>query len=196
MYDYGNAPYEKDSGKTKTVTYSILELAEGGLLFDYVALTGKFSEPVARYFFKEFLNGLDHIHRSGFAHRDLKPENIMLDKDFNLKIVDFGFAAPINGYNKSGWLKSNVGTTNYMAPEIHKSEAYQGKSVDFFAAAIILFILTCEHPPFNSAEPQDAFYKLISSNRADLFWNIHLHKRKDGLNFLSKDLKELIHSLL
>jgi len=40
------------------------------------------------------MEGLGYLHSSGFAHRDLKPENLMLDNNFNLKIADFGFAAP------------------------------------------------------------------------------------------------------
>lgn len=119
IYEHGTELYIKNNGKSKIVTYIVLELAEGGLLFDYIALGGKFSEPVARYYFKQFMLGLDHCHRNGFAHRDLKPENLMLDSEFNLKIVDFGFATPHMGKDNSGLLKTNLGTRNYMAPEIH-----------------------------------------------------------------------------
>ena len=41
--------------------------------------------------------GLDFCHVNGVAHRDLKPDNLLLDKNFNLKIADFGYAAPFHG---------------------------------------------------------------------------------------------------
>jgi len=53
---------------------------------------GNFSEPLARYYFKEFMNGLSHCHLNGIAHRDLKPDNLLVDANFDLKIADFGFA--------------------------------------------------------------------------------------------------------
>ena len=58
------------------------------------------------------------MHKSGITHRDLKPENIVLDHDYNAKIVDFGFAAPLEGRDGSGFLRSFKGTLAYMAPEI------------------------------------------------------------------------------
>lgn len=75
----GSAEYKKKKGDSKQVSYIVLELAQGGELFDYIANTGAFSEPVARYFFNQLLSGLDHCHMSGFAHRDLKPENLLMD---------------------------------------------------------------------------------------------------------------------
>jgi serine/threonine protein kinase len=78
------------------------ELAEGGELFFYVKNSGAFSEDFARYIYLRMLNSLKYVHDGGFAHRDIKPDNILLDKDFNIKIADFGFAGPIMGRNNSG----------------------------------------------------------------------------------------------
>jgi len=117
--DYGQDVYIKDSGKVRTVSFIVLELASGGEIFDYIANSGKFNENLARYYFHQFMSGLKHCHDQGVAHRDLKPENLLLDENFNLKIADFGFAAPVQGRDGSGELHTKLGTMNYMAPEIH-----------------------------------------------------------------------------
>ena len=65
------------------------------------------------------MEGLDYCHSKGVTHRDLKPENILLDSNYIIKIADFGFAAPIEGRDGKGYLKTKLGTMNYMAPEIH-----------------------------------------------------------------------------
>lgn len=118
----------------------------------------------------------------------------MLDSDFNLKIADFGFAGPTAGRDGGGTLSTNLGTSNYMAPEIHLGQEYDGKSIDIFASAIILFIMVAEHPPFTAAQPNDPFYRCIAANRADIFWKTHL-KEKDP-NFFTEEFKDLIQSML
>lgn len=62
---------------------------------------------------------MDYIHSKGVAHRDLKPENILFDENYNIKLADFGFAAPVFGKDDSGCLNTRLGTESYMAPEIH-----------------------------------------------------------------------------
>ena len=117
--EIGHDTYVKSSGKTKEVDYIVLELAGGGELFDFVAISGRFDEPTARYYFRQFMEGLAFCHEKGITHRDLKPENLLLDSNYTLKIADFGFAAPVDGRDGSGYLTTKLGTLNYMAPEIH-----------------------------------------------------------------------------
>jgi serine/threonine protein kinase len=89
---------------TMTVSYLDLEFAARGEIFEFVENLGAFPEPIARFYYKQLLSALDHIHRSGIAHRDIKPENIFLDKDYNLKIADFGFSTFLQGRSGDGIL--------------------------------------------------------------------------------------------
>jgi serine/threonine protein kinase len=143
------------------------------------------------------MHGLLHCHNKGVAHRDLKPENLLLDKEYDLKIADFGFAGPMAGRDGKGYLETPLGTPAYMAPELLKKQKYSGDAVDIFAAAAILFILVAQHPPFNQAEEkQDPFYKMIASNRSDLFWRTHCKTKPGKDKFFSDDFKDLIQSML
>ena len=115
-----DAVITKSSGATYEALVIILELAQGGELFDYVATGGKFPDPIARKYFQQLIEGLEYVHGQGLAHRDLKPENLLFDQFYSLKVADFGFAAPLAGRDGSGYLKTRLGTESYMAPEIHQ----------------------------------------------------------------------------
>jgi len=49
------------------------------------------------------------------VHRDLKPENLLLDKDYNIKLIDLGLA---NSTKDSVALCTACGSPNYAAPEV------------------------------------------------------------------------------
>lgn len=74
---------------------------------------------------------------------------MLLDEKYNLKIIDFGFAAPVMGRDGKGSLHTDLGTPGYMAPEIRDEKDYKGHEVDLFAVGVILFIMYTGHPPFD-----------------------------------------------
>jgi serine/threonine-protein kinase Chk1 len=71
LVDSGTAKFAT-SKNSKDVFYIAIELARGGVLFDFIDLTGQFTEKVARYFFHQLIEGLDYMHMEGYSHRDLK----------------------------------------------------------------------------------------------------------------------------
>ena len=79
---------------------------------------------------------------NGFVHRDLKLENIMLkSKDsWEIKLVDFGFAEPINDKE----LVSKAGTPGYIPPEIFKLNPYTAKG-DVFSIGVIFYSVSSTH---------------------------------------------------
>jgi len=140
------------------------------------------------------LQVMHYMHINQVAHRDLKPENIFMDDKFNLRFADFGFAAAMQGHDGSGFLKTILGTTAYMAPELITKTAYFGHNVDLFALGIILFILYTGHPPFNTANPKDPHYRLLAEGQADLFWKQHSKSKEKG--FFSEEFMDLITNML
>ncbi|KAG0367161.1 hypothetical protein BGZ54_004305 [Gamsiella multidivaricata] len=90
----------------------VMQLAEGGELFDAVKDRGRFSEPLARHVFRQLLNGVKYMHDRGIVHRDLKLENILItDRGaMTVTISDFGLA---NIVNRGRLLSTVCGTPMY-----------------------------------------------------------------------------------
>lgn len=191
--------YVKKNGSTYKVVSIVMELVPNGELFEYVADSGRFSEAVARTYFKTIVETLEYCNREGICHRDMKPENLLFGENFVLKIADFGFATLVAGKDGSGQLTTILGTESYMAPEIHLRNPYSGPAVDLFATAIILFILISGTPPFAKADPKnDPHYKLLCVGKQETFWKAHeRNKPKEaGQNFYSDEFKELMNAML
>lgn len=60
--------------ETKCTIFLVMELANGGELFDRIKIDYGTREDTAKYFFQQLLEGVRHCHEQGVCHRDLKPE--------------------------------------------------------------------------------------------------------------------------
>ena len=188
--------YENDFGTlikknkvSKKVFYIKIEYLPNGSLFDYIYETKKpFTENQSKIIIKTLIETLNYIHENNYCHRDLKPENIMLDENYNLKIVDFGFAEKLN-VNLNGKLNSIIGTPSYSSPELLLKQSYYGISNDVFSIGVIMFILVTGKMPFKIAIKDDIHYNLIINNQIDKFWECK------NVN-LSNDFKSLFFSLI
>ena len=76
----------------KNIVYMLLEHASNGSLFFYIDLEKGLPEILSLRFLYETALGLQYLHRNKIIHRDIKPENLLLDKNFKIKICDFGWS--------------------------------------------------------------------------------------------------------
>ena len=183
--------FKKTINKTDQI-YLVQELCINGEIFEYVAFSGKFSDRVTRYYFKQLIEGLAEIHKKGYAHRDLKPENLFFDKNFDLKIADFGFSCKMSGDNNDLKLQQDCGTQGYTCPEINVKYPYHGELADLFSSSVILFIFNTQRPPFSNALYDDNYYKYICYNRVDEFWD--KHKKYNQVDIINEEFKSLLIS--
>lgn len=125
-----SAVYTEEDGTTSDVKYMALELARHGNLFDIIVDSGKFSDNLARYYFHQLVEAIEHMHSKGIAHRDLKLENILIDENFDLKLTDFGFSDEEKVSDRT------CGTNIYMAPEMHVQDEFETIPADIFTLGV------------------------------------------------------------
>lgn len=84
---------------TGSKIYIVMELMEGGELFDYVVQKGTLTEEEASKIVRKVTSAIAYMHSQNFIHRDLKPENLLLKRtpkgpydDIDVKIIDFGLS--------------------------------------------------------------------------------------------------------
>jgi len=115
---------------TQTKLYLILELAEGGDLYDFITKHDKgVEEGLARSIFHDVVSAISYCHRLHIVHRDLKPENLVfcnVKSSPVVKLTDFGLS---RSYMPGEMLDTACGSLEYSAPEILLGESYKGPSI-------------------------------------------------------------------
>jgi len=122
----------------------VMEYVEGTALDDYIRnVSGPIQELRAIEIFIQVLEGIKYIHNKNVVHRDIKPSNILLDKNDDIKLLDFGIAKNYESNPNLTVVGKGVGgTPMYMSPE-HVSNAEINIKSDIYSLGVVLWhILT------------------------------------------------------
>lgn len=135
-------------------TYFIaMELVEGISLTELVG-SGSSKRPVSpdegAYVGIEVCRALDYAHRRmSVVHRDVTPRNVMIDEEGQVKVIDFGIAAPA----RAGGVEV-FGSPGHMPPEQMRGEEL-GPEADIFAVAVLLMEAWSGQAVFRRATPEE-----------------------------------------
>ena len=122
----------------------VMEYVEGTALDDYIKnVSGPIQELRAIEIFIQVLEGIKYIHNKNVVHRDIKPSNILLDKNDDIKLLDFGIAKNYESNPNLTVVGKGVGgTPMYMSPE-HVSNSEINIKSDIYSLGVVLWhILT------------------------------------------------------
>lgn len=175
----------KEACEDDNAVHLVMELCEGGELFDRIVARGHYTERAAAAVTRTIVEVVQLCHKHGVIHRDLKPENFLFaNKKENspLKAIDFGLSI----FFKPGERFSEiVGSPYYMAPEVLKRN--YGPEIDIWSAGVILYILLCGVPPF-WAESEQGVAQAILRGIIDF--------KRDPWPNISESAKSLVKQML
>ncbi|KAH7297029.1 hypothetical protein KP509_26G049900 [Ceratopteris richardii] len=161
----------------KQSVHMVMELCEGGELFDRIIAKGHYTEKAAAAVCRAIVEIIHFCHSLGVIHRDLKPENFLLlnkSDDSPLKATDFGL---------STFFKP--GSPFYMAPEVLRRN--YGPEADIWSAGVILYILLSGVPPFWADTDQGIYDAILRG---------HINYKKDPWPSISEGALDLVKKML
>ncbi|KAG5926477.1 hypothetical protein E4U42_003276 [Claviceps africana] len=145
---------------TENLVWLVLEYCSGDELYNHLLQHGPLPISKIQKIFAQLVGAVSYVHLQSCVHRDLKLENILLDKNENVKLVDFGFTREYEG--RTNYLQTFCGTICYAAPEMLKGEKYAGEKVDVWSLGVILYALLCRELPFDDDDDNVTRTKILT----------------------------------
>jgi eukaryotic-like serine/threonine-protein kinase len=110
--------------------------------------------------------GLAAVHAAGFIHHDIGPKNFLVNRENQVKLIDFGLAIPNTAdFRRPG---NRTGTLLYMAPELIRRETINEK-IDIFSFGSVAFEFLTNRLPYdaNQADSMAALLQRINVDPLD-----------------------------
>jgi serine/threonine protein kinase/Tfp pilus assembly protein PilF len=152
--------------------FIVMQYVEGDTLFSRMEKQ-PFSLGEALDVAIQIAEALSAAHDSGIIHRDIKPQNVIINRQGQVKVLDFGLAKVIESTEETSAVEkfdslitgenAIIGTPVYMSPEQARGAHLDSRS-DLFSLGALLFECVTGQKPF------------AGDSLAEIFANIiHLH---------------------
>lgn len=136
--------------------FLVMEFMIGGNLGTLLKAMKVLDRATIRFYAAELIVAVDTLHSVGIIHHDLKPENIVIDEEGHIRLIDLGLA------RTDGMVRAeNLGTPDYMAPELIIHKGYYSSAVDVWSIGCILFEMLNGRPPFHADSVKSIFEKIM-----------------------------------
>lgn len=143
------------------VKYMVMEYVYGITLKNYlVGKKGPLSFEEIMSYGIQVLSALSNAHEGNIIHRDIKPQNVMVQKNGQVKVMDFGIAKLPNTETVTVTDKA-IGTVYYMSPEQARGKKVDARA-DIYSFGAMLYELSTGKTPFNGESPCDILVKHIT----------------------------------
>jgi formylglycine-generating enzyme required for sulfatase activity/serine/threonine protein kinase len=140
--------------------YLVMDYYKGVSLAEYVKQKGgRLPEKVALGITRFVLDGLRHVHDSGYLHRDVKPANIYLTGKGQVILLDFGAARYAMGEHSRSL--SVVVTAGFSPFEQYSTKGKQGPWTDIYASGATLYYMLTGNLPESAPD------RVLSDTLAD-----------------------------
>jgi serine/threonine protein kinase len=158
--DHKNIARFIDAGTTETgLLFVVMEYIEGITLKQYCQIR-KLNINHILLLFIQLSEAIEYAHRHFIIHRDIKPTNILVNKQGEIKLLDFGIAKLVDKEPK----QMITTVTKIMTPAYASPEQLLGKKVtvqsDVYALGVVLFEVVIGHRPYQKYEPETHKFQL------------------------------------
>jgi eukaryotic-like serine/threonine-protein kinase len=156
VYDTG-----EDSTSMSHVPFIVMEYVDGRTIRDLLRDDRRLLPERALEITDGVLRALDYSHRAGIVHRDIKPGNVMLNRQGEIKVMDFGIARAVADTQATMTQTAQViGTAQYLSPEQARGERVDARS-DLYSVGCLLYELLTGRPPFTGDSPVAIAYQHV-----------------------------------
>ncbi len=145
---HGNIVPIYELGRAEETFYIVMGYVDGPSVSQLLETHRRRGHPppiaVAVSIIRGVLSGLAYAHteepgRPAVVHRDVTPRNVMVDRSGQVRIVDFGIAAPAHAH-----AGIRAGSIGYVAPEQARAEAVDPRADVFSTGCLLYEMLTLD----------------------------------------------------